>query len=349
MKQVEYSNYLKDKKDYIVTGIYNINDFKLDWRFFKRKDTFVDKSDFNNSLKWRWYIKELLHKWIFVDYYTEEKNTKFFTIWSWFVISQITDKPLYSTEYKDCTGIVAIGKDKETWKNVWFLTHQRPDRVVSNKKNSKENFVSSLNKIITELKNKCKNWTIDITLLWWRNDDNFKNYKKILNLTNKIVEKKLWFSLQVTAWPSISNPEINTSKNILVDTETRRILLFKEYNSPTENVDFHIRQTEQVLQKLLEINEEYIQEQIEIILNNWEINNYFIKQIKDILDSLDSKIFDIFDKDKIKKTLIPVLLKKISGSSETEIIILKEKWYTLKIEIKSVLWILRVRTNLSKD
>lgn len=347
MNKLDNNNYLKSPKNYIITGIYNISKFQLDNNFFKRKNTFIDKDDFKNSLRWpKWYIKELLHNWVFIDYYAENKCNDIFAMWKWFVISNITDKPLYSTEYKDCTAIVWIWKDKKTWENISFLTHQWPDRLFREKENTKNEFTNKIDLIIKKLKNKCESWTIDITLLWWRNDDDFENYEKILNLTNQIVEQNLWFSLQVSAWPSLYNWITNTSKNIIVDTKNRRILLFKEYTEPSENTDFHIKETKKVLQNLLQIDDnEYIKKRTKAILNNETINNISISYIKKLIEDLDPEIFNYFDESKIKKEIIPILLKQIM-SSKDKTLIFTNKWKKLKITLLSNNWLTKLKTEL---
>ncbi|MFH1608539.1 MAG: hypothetical protein ABH951_00775, partial [Patescibacteria group bacterium] len=61
-----------------------------------------------------------------------------------YVISSIDNKNKYSLEYYDCTGVVAIGVDKETGENVSFLSHQNPAFFVENKnerKNFREDFI----------------------------------------------------------------------------------------------------------------------------------------------------------------------------------------------------------------
>lgn len=355
MNLSESSNYLKNPKDYIITGIYNMSNFYLDWRFFKRKNIFIDPTDFKNPIKWdKWYIKQLLKKWAFIDYYTEnDYNDNFYYIGKGYVISKITDKPLYSTEYKDCTALVGIGRDKNTWKNIGFLTHQWPEQVLKNevldgKLNNKIHFLYKISNIIKELQDRCEPWTIDITFLGWRNDGNFKNYKKLLKTINKIVEKKLWFPIQISAWPSIYQENIDTSKNILVDIENRRILLFKEYSSPEENIDFCINQTNQALQQLLKINEKNIERITKILLNKQydQVSDFFISQIWYILDKLEPKIFKIFNEYEIKKQLIPILIKQIVDYKEDKILIFKNNEHKLTIKIKNKLWVLKVKTYL---
>jgi hypothetical protein len=43
-----------------------------------------------------------------------------------YLISPISDRDWFSDHYFDCTGVVAIGRDIETNKEISFLTHQDP-------------------------------------------------------------------------------------------------------------------------------------------------------------------------------------------------------------------------------
>jgi hypothetical protein len=73
-----------------------------------------------------------------VDYYGDHeslnnKNYKNPSQWS-YVISPINYKDKISSSYKDCTGVAISGVEKETGKNISFLSHQDPQYFLSEKK-----------------------------------------------------------------------------------------------------------------------------------------------------------------------------------------------------------------------
>lgn len=67
-----------------------------------------------------------------------------------YVISGISEKPKRSTSFYNCTGVIAVGRDKEAGKNISFVTHQEPSKFLSEFKDEfNDSFTSKLNELKT--------------------------------------------------------------------------------------------------------------------------------------------------------------------------------------------------------
>jgi hypothetical protein len=66
------------------------------------------------------------------------------------VISNINTQNKYSNRYYNCTGIVVIGKDKETGENISFLTHQDPLYFLV--EGQREKFTVATQEVLLDLK-----------------------------------------------------------------------------------------------------------------------------------------------------------------------------------------------------
>lgn len=190
----------------------------------------------------------------------------------WFGISNLDSTNKYSLEYFNCTWVIAIWCSKETKENISLLTHQDPLYFLSDKK-SKENpwytkksfFEKSLEENLLKLKEKCEEWTIDIVILWWNNNDNFKEYKSSITLLSQVIKSIMCFYPVIVWWPSI-NEETKGNKWIYLDTKNRRLYYYKKYNNIENNIISVSTEIDSLLQQ-----------------NNIKSNTGFFERIKKIL------------------------------------------------------------------
>ena len=198
------------------------------------------------------YIEKF--KWENIDrfwhtYKYPEKRHNIDSIWFYarhgFVVSKIDNKNKYSEWFKNCTSLIVVWEDKETWENISFLTHQDPAYFLSEENSNywirKESFINAINKQLDEIKKRSKPWTIDIVILWWHNGDglwkkqniHWFDYYESLELLDYIVYKKLKFHPVVIWWASnivwYDEPDY-VEKNIYLDTSKRRIFYLKKEN-----------------------------------------------------------------------------------------------------------------------
>jgi len=96
-----------------------------------------------------------------VDYYAKpkklsEKNIKHGGFKT-YLISSIDERNKFSNDFTECTGVVVAGIDKETQKNISFLSHEDPFHFLENPKG----FLSDMQSSLEEMKNRCVPGTID--------------------------------------------------------------------------------------------------------------------------------------------------------------------------------------------
>lgn len=105
--------------------------------------------------------------WLFIDYYWEvpelDKNQIKNGGEKTYVISPLDIDNKYSIGYRNCTYVIWIWKDKETWKNISFLSHQDPREFLI-WKDRHENFKKDLLEILRIFQEKTIKWTIDIVI-----------------------------------------------------------------------------------------------------------------------------------------------------------------------------------------
>jgi len=84
-----------------------------------------------------------------------------------YVISALDSFNKESRNYADCTGIVAVGVDKETGENISFLTHQDGKKILTADgplKEVHEQFIADLRASLSELKDRSKTGSIDLVI-----------------------------------------------------------------------------------------------------------------------------------------------------------------------------------------
>jgi hypothetical protein len=77
-----------------------------------------------------------------------------------YIISTIDDANKFSKTLRNCTGIVVAGQDKETGKDISFMSHEDPETFVQSE-NGSESFARDLRSRLLEIKERCVPETID--------------------------------------------------------------------------------------------------------------------------------------------------------------------------------------------
>ena len=132
------------------------------------------------------------------------------------VISYISETDKYSTDYWNCTGVVAVGTRKEDGKQVSLLTHQNPHQFL----NDDQKFTEDLSGSLQELKNTCKPGTVDVVILGGNQDFSDDWYIRSISLVDKICKDSLGFTPDVITGPDFSN---NGPAQAYFETQTRRL------------------------------------------------------------------------------------------------------------------------------
>lgn len=140
-------------------------------------------------------------------------------------LSGLNETSKYSLEYQYCTGIIMVGVDKETGKQISFMTHQSPFHI------AEDSFKKILIESINELNQRSKSGSIDAVIFGSRSDslNDTSIYKNSIINLNEICKNQLGFEPIILTGPNIStvNKISDRCTDIYFDTESRRLDLVR--------------------------------------------------------------------------------------------------------------------------
>ena len=139
-----------------------------------------------------------------------------------YVISPIDSLNKYSEKIYDCTGLVVIGHDRRTGRDVSFLSHQDPGMFLAKKRSQ---FILDIEDRLGEIMEYCEPGTIDAVVVGG-NKTIKGEYEESIELLTEEVEKTLGFKPVVIAGPKLG---VNHD-TVLFDTDKRRLYFFRPYN-----------------------------------------------------------------------------------------------------------------------
>ena len=116
------------------------------------------------------------------------------------VASPLDNSNKFSENFCFCIGLIVAGEDKVTGQNISFLMHQDPISIMGS------NALRSILKLLTEIKERCKEGTIDSVVIGGKGSSTYDNtYSEPIKFLGKEVQKILGFE------PTIINGPKNTS------------------------------------------------------------------------------------------------------------------------------------------
>ena len=137
-------------------------------------------------------------------------------------ISEVDTKNKYSEEYYNCTGVAAVGVDKETGENISLLTHQNPRFFFPNDKYG-DIVKSALIERLQKLKERSVSGTVDIVIIGGKHTIELRQeeYDNSISALKDIVTEVFDFS------PVVQSPKFvpQDDTEIYLDTENRRIYM----------------------------------------------------------------------------------------------------------------------------
>lgn len=156
---------------------------------------------------------------------------------STYIISPIDDSNKFSENFHRCTGLVVVGIDKETGKNISFLSHQDPLEFLYE---YKDEFTKQLKQQLTKIKERCEDGTVAISVVGGRyfSDDELDNYQVIQSYNDSVkflgtaVEEVFKFEPTIINGPKTSKK----GDHVYFDNKNRRLYLIRpNVNSTTED------------------------------------------------------------------------------------------------------------------
>lgn len=154
-----------------------------------------------------------------------------------FVISAVNEAPKSSKEYANCTGVVAVGKDKITKRNISLLSHQHPGTIVD--EHSQE-FTRDLSDRLEELKERSEEGSIDVAIFGGRAEGKHKElsdeeleveYYKAVSLLGDVIHNSIGVDATVLLGPNVRHGFGNSFEDlnvrVMFDTERRRLYMIR--------------------------------------------------------------------------------------------------------------------------
>ena len=146
-----------------------------------------------------------------------------------YVISPITEQDLFSDKYLNCTGVVGIGRDKASGKEIAFISHQDPKYFINKGPEFTGKFVNDLKSTLNELIARSVKDTVEVVIFGGKIDPakpeskvtiEYQKSKDILNSTAREVIGKD---------PTVINEPSSTEGaiDVTVITQKRKILISK--------------------------------------------------------------------------------------------------------------------------
>ena len=144
-----------------------------------------------------------------------------------YVISSVSEKNLFSDKYQNCTGTVGIGRDKETSKNIAFISHQDPEYFLHKGSEQTEKFANDLKETLNELIDRSEDGTVEVVLFGGNEDIDDPDSKEIIDYyrsiekLSEIIESCMDQPPTVIEFPSRATGSIQAE----VLTQERKIFL----------------------------------------------------------------------------------------------------------------------------
>ena len=165
-----------------------------------------------------------------------------------YVISLLDNKNKRSDGYGPCTGVVVVGRDKNTKENISFLTHQFFTRLSMFGLDSR--FGSNLMERLADTKDQCVHGSIDAVVFGGISNDGMDNrgYEKAIDALTTIVHDRLGFSPVIITGPKIYEDK-DQEDNVLFDTKNRRLYIERPKVGDTSTESYLLKDIEKQEEK----------------------------------------------------------------------------------------------------
>jgi len=135
-------------------------------------------------------------------------------------------KTSFSESFKNCTGLIVAGIDKETGESVSFLSHEDPDYFLRYA-SATEKFADDLRERIQELKDRCEEGTIDAVIVggnYFSDRPKYReNYLMSIAVVSKEVKSVLGFEPVVITGPKTTSGQ----DDVFYDNSHRRLYIMR--------------------------------------------------------------------------------------------------------------------------
>lgn len=181
-----------------------------------------------------------------VDYFGDQEKMLAKGFWKGgpgtYVISPIDSQDKYSHGYEECTGVVAVGRDRKTGENISLLSHQRPAHILGRP----ENFFKDLDDALSQMRAVAEEGSIDAVILGGAYSNAL--LREEFDMTAKIVEYEYATAVdllseaiqrQFQLTPIVAGPKINAViDSVFLDNAKRRICIMRHVGEGKEDEAF---------------------------------------------------------------------------------------------------------------
>ena len=148
-----------------------------------------------------------------------------------YFISEANEKDKYSKRYNNCTGVVVVGEEKNSKKQISFLSHQNPRVFLGYGKNK---FIKDLKESIKEIKDKTKEGSVAVSVFGGNKGNN--QYKESIKLLGEVTTEELNFEPNVVTGPNLKS--IEGSTRVYFDTQNRRLYIVRPHQESEANENY---------------------------------------------------------------------------------------------------------------
>jgi hypothetical protein len=140
-----------------------------------------------------------------------------------YFVTSVSSEGKMSEGFLMCTGLVAVGKEKESKKNISFLSHEMPFAVLS--KSLSVEFFKDVSLRLFELKEKSVPGSIDVVIVGGQGTEygsyDTQTYEKVIAGLKDIVKNEFGFEPTVIVGPKLPLGD----ESLYFDTENRRLYI----------------------------------------------------------------------------------------------------------------------------
>jgi hypothetical protein len=141
-----------------------------------------------------------------------------------YVISEIDDRDKFSSSFRNCTGVVVSGIDKETSKNISFLSHQHPGSFLYSSEGNAQ-FRVDLDSQIKKLKDRCLPASIDSVIFGGNYIQNSSKHEKSYLESIKFLSSRIKNALDFVPIV-ITGPKIfSSAEDVFFDNKNKRLYI----------------------------------------------------------------------------------------------------------------------------
>ncbi len=178
---------------------------------------------------------------LFLDYELSQEEMKLRNILGkekYFLISPVDQSDKYSRDFNVCYGLVVVGREKDSNKNISFMTHQVPSSLYD------EEAQQEIESKIKEIQTRSQKGSVDAVIFGgatnYSEDKEFRNmlekdYKKDIKYFSDFLKEQLSFSPIVISHQnqimSERKDEGELYQHIYFDNSKRKLYIFKSQNS----------------------------------------------------------------------------------------------------------------------